>query len=59
MEKRVRLELRIPLELKRKLKIKAASQDFVSVNQFMIFILDAYDKNHKLFEIKKGNHDES
>ncbi len=53
MEKPARLELRIPTELKRKLKIEAVLKDFISVSQFIISILKAYDANPKLFEIKK------
>jgi len=53
MNQIVRLELRIPIELKRKLKVEAALRDFVSVNQFIISIAKAYIKNPELFEIEK------
>ncbi len=48
MEKPVRLELKIPKELKHKLKVEAALQDFESVNKFIISILESYLINSEL-----------
>jgi len=53
MNQIARVELRIPIELKRKLKVEAALQDFVSINQFIISVLKVYIAKPELFKINQ------
>lgn len=55
MEKPVRLELKIPKDLKHKLKVEAALQDFGSVNKFIISVLESHLINAELFNPGKAD----